>query len=76
MFVKSYMTVADLVENCWSGAEKVARRVEELGLEEELLTLMEDIFHGSIPELVEVNDFLRFEGEYIAEALDVDPEEF
>lgn len=75
MYVKIELDINDLIEQCWSGAEKLASKIYDLGLEEELFELMNEIFHGVTPSITEVNDFLRFEDAYIASCLGVDVEE-
>ena len=75
MYVKIDLDIKDLIEQCWSGADKLASKIYDLGLEEELFELMKEIFDGSTPDITEVNDFLRFEEDYIASCLGVDVEE-
>ena len=75
MYVKIDLDIKDLIEQCWSGADTLASKIHDLGLEEELFELMKEIFDGSTPDITEVNDFLRFEEDYIASCLGVDVEE-
>ena len=70
---------ADFMENAWSGAVPVLKQVEEKGLEEEFLAIIEEIFGEDTPTDTEVNDFIWFELESFLPGLwednDADEEE-
>ena len=74
MYIKQDMDFNDLMNNCWSGAIDTLKTIEEHNKEEELIAHLEDVFEtyfGKVPEMVEVNDYLRFEDEAIFEALGI-----
>ena len=49
----------------WSGGKDTLDEVVERGAEDRLTELIEMVFEGSVPEDVEINDFLWFERDYI-----------
>lgn len=63
-----------LKENCWSGAIQTLEAIEEKGLKNEFLDLLNsmivDCFEGKI-EKTKLNDFIWFDTDYIEEYLDV-----
>lgn len=65
----------ELKENSWSGAIETLNTVEEWGMEDDLMYFLEEVFNGETPTETEVNDFLRFEDEYIFETLGINAEE-
>ena len=64
----------DLQENCWDCAD-VLDAVYNADKEDDLMCLLEDCFNEEIPTLTEVNDLLRFDGEWVLESLGIDLEE-
>lgn len=74
MYIKDDFNFEDLKKECWSGAIDTLQKIEELGLEEELIQLLEEIFED-VPSLTKVNDFLWFDEDYILECLGVNEEE-
>ena len=78
MYIKKEYDFADLKNNSWSGAVDTLKTVEEAGKEDELMSLLEDLFsedEGKTPEETEVNDFLWFDTDYIYESLGIKEEE-
>lgn len=64
----------DLQENCWD-CEDVLDAVYNADKEDDLMCLLEDCFNEEVPTLTEVNDLLRFDGEWVLESLGINPEE-
>lgn len=59
-----------LLDEAWSGAEDTLEEIEFKDKEEEFMQLLEYHFNR-VPDLTEVNDFLRFEKDYIFEQLGI-----
>ena len=74
MYVKKEYDFYDLKRNSWSGAVRTLNTIEEHNKEEELMTMLEDIFE-EVPTETEVNDFLWFEDNYIFEQLGITEDE-
>jgi hypothetical protein len=53
----------------WLGAEKTYSAAKEAQKLSELEDLLEEVFSDSLPSETEVNDFLWFEADYVAERL-------
>lgn len=64
----------DLEDNCWD-CENVLDAVYNADKEDALMMLLEDCFNEEVPTLTEVNDLLRFDGDWVLEALGINPEE-
>ena len=64
----------DLQYNCWD-CEDVLEAVADADMEDALMDLLEEVFNAEVPTLTEVNDLLRFDGEWVLETLGIDPEE-
>lgn len=61
-FMKEIETFEELQEMSWSGAFQTLRRVEEKGLEEELMNLLEEIAMDTPFESdTQLNDFIWFD---------------
>lgn len=69
MYIKVDYDFNDLMDNCWSGAEETLKVIEENGKEDAFMELLEESFDEST--LTEVNDFLRFEYDYIYSVLGI-----
>ena len=72
MYIKKEITsFEELKENSWSGAIDTLDRIEELGLEDEFMAVLEECFDykNETPNETEVNDFIWFETECINEWL-------
>ena len=63
----------DLQYNCWD-CEDVLEAVSNANMEDDLMMLLEDCFNEEVPTLTEVNDLLRFDGEWVLESLGIDPD--
>lgn len=59
--VKQEMSFEDLKNNCWSGAISTLEAVEKAGLENTLMSYLEEIFCDETPTMTEVNDVLWFD---------------
>ena len=64
----------DLQYNCWD-CEDVLEAVANAGMEDSLMDLLEECFNSEVPTLTEVNDLLRFDGDWVLESLGIDPED-
>lgn len=73
MNIKREISFEDLKDVCWSGAIDTLEKIEEEGKEEELLQLLDSIFE-KMPTEVEINDFLRFEDDFIFKELRIEEE--
>ena len=69
MYIKVDYDFNDLMDNCWSGAEETLKVIEENGKEDAFMKFLEESFDEST--LTEVNDFLRFEDDYIYSVLGI-----
>lgn len=61
----------DLKANSWSGAIQTLEAIEEKGLQDEFLTILNDIistYENGIEE-TKLNDFIWFDTDYIEETL-------
>ncbi len=61
----------DLQYNCWD-CEDVLEAVSDNNMEDALMDLLEEVFNSEIPTLTEVNDLLRFDGDWVLETLGID----
>ena len=75
MYIKKDIDFNDIYNNCWSGAKDTVQTISEEGKEEELMNLLEEIFCDETPTDTQVNDFLRFEPDYIFECLGISDDE-
>lgn len=69
MYIKEDYDFNDLMNNCWSGAEETLQVIEENGKEDAFMELLEMTF--TEPTMTEVNDYLRFEDDYIYDTLGI-----
>ena len=60
----------DLEYNCWE-CDDVLEAVAEANMEDALMDLLEEVFNADVPTLTEVNDFLRFDSEFIYTTLGI-----
>lgn len=72
MIIKEDYSFTDLQNACWSGAEETLKVIEENGKEDAFMEFLEEIFDE--PTLTEVNDFLRFDDDYIYDVLGIEEE--
>lgn len=64
----------DLQYNCWD-CEDVLDAVYNADKEDALMDLLEEVFNTDVPTLTEVNDLLRFDGDWVLETLDISTED-
>ena len=64
----------NLQYNCWD-CEDVLEAVSNANKEDDLMMLLEDVFNEEVPTLTEVNDLLRFDGDWVLESLGINPED-
>ena len=74
MRIAREFTFYTLLEECWD-CDDVLEAVEDANMEDALMDLLEEVFNSDIPTLTEVNDLLRFDGDWVLETLGIDPEE-
>ena len=63
-----------LQDECWD-CEDVLNAVDNANMEDALISLLEDVFSADVPTLTEVNDLLRFDGDWVLESLGINPDE-
>lgn len=63
-----------LQEECWD-CDDVLDAVENADMEDALMDLLEEVFNSDVPTLTEVNDLLRFDGDWVLESLGIDPDD-
>ena len=73
MVIKEDYSFTDLQNTCWSGAEETLKVIEENGKEDAFMDLLEMTF--TEPTMTEVNDYLRFEDDYIYSVLGIKEED-
>lgn len=66
-----YMDIDVADHEWWSGAEDTVKKCVDAGKAEELEVLIKEHFVNSEPDEQDVNDFLRFEDDYIFQALGI-----
>lgn len=71
MEIKKDYGFDDLRKECWSGATDTLETIEKNDKEEELMELLLELFGDEIPTMTEINDFLRFEDEFIFKQLSI-----
>lgn len=64
----------DLQYNCWD-CENVLEAVADADMEDALMDLLEECFNSDVPTLTEVNDLLRFDGDWVLETLGINPDD-
>ena len=70
MYVKTDLDFNDLENECWE-CDSVLDAISENNKEEEFMDLLEGQFCGDIPTMTEVNDFIRFEDDFIFDELGI-----
>ena len=75
MYIKMNFDFSDLRRECWSGAEDTLQRISDYDKEIEFFQLLDELYYDECPTLTEINDFLRFDDEYIYECLSIPTEE-
>ena len=64
----------DLQNECWE-CDDVLDAVKNADAEDDLMMLLEDVFNAEVPTLTEVNDLLRFDGDWVLESLGINPDD-
>ena len=62
-----------LQDECWD-CNNVLDAVANADKEDDLMDLLEEVFYDNVPTMTEVNDLLRFDGEWVLETLGIDSE--
>lgn len=75
MYIKKEYNFNDLRNTVWSGAIDTINTIEEHNKEDALMNLLEEMFFDSIPDETQINDFLRFETDFIFETLGIKEED-
>lgn len=76
--VRNEMDFSDFERECWGGAEFTLARIAEEGKEEEFINWLNATYYDTsdkiddAPTLTEINDLLRFDGDWVLEQLDID----
>lgn len=70
MYVKTDLDFNDLENECWE-CDSVLDAISENNKEEEFMDLLEEQFGGDIPTMTEVNDFIRFDDDFIFDELGI-----
>ena len=70
MYVKNDLDFNDLENECWD-CDSVLDAISENNKEEEFMDLLEEQFGGDIPTMTEVNDFIRFDDDFIFDELGI-----
>ena len=70
MYVKNDLDFNDLENECWD-CDSVLDAISENNKEEEFMDLLEEQFDGDIPTMTEVNDFIRFDDDFIFDELEI-----
>ena len=70
MYVKNDLDFNDLENECWD-CDSVLDAISENNKEEEFMDLLEEQFCGDIPTMTEVNDFIRFDDDFIFDELGI-----
>ena len=60
-----------LKDELWSGAVETVKTVIECCKTDELMQLLEDIFYEPT-DIIQINDFVWFDSDYIFEQLEID----
>lgn len=63
-----------LQDECWD-CNNVLDAVANADKKDDLMDLLEEVFYDNIPTMTEVNDLLRFDGEWVLETLGIDSDD-
>lgn len=72
--IKEVNDFYQLKDELWSGALDTMQIIEDNDKQNELMTLLEDIFYEAT-DLIKINDYLWFDRDDILEQLDINEEE-
>ena len=70
MYVKKEIDFNDLLDLCWSGAINTLEEVDEAGMGDSLMMLLEEMCDDT-PDIGYINDILWFESDWILETLGI-----
>ena len=70
MYVKKDLDFNDLQNECWE-CDYTLDAISDNGKEEEFMSLLEELLDGGIPDMTELNDLIRFENDFIFNALGI-----
>ena len=70
MYVKNDLDFNDLQNECWE-CDYTLDAISDNDKEEEFMDLLEEQFSDDIPTMTEVNDFIRFDDDFIFDALEI-----
>ena len=70
MLVSNDIDFEDLLDNCWAVGDTL-EVISNNNKEFEFMDLLEEQFCAEIPTMTEINDFIRFESDYIFTALGI-----
>ena len=73
--IKKEVNFDYLYENSWSGAVDTLQGIKKLELEDQFMDMLNVIFEDQPVDETNLNDFIWFEDDYIAEYLDITVEE-
>ena len=74
MYVKKDLDFNDLQNECWE-CDYTLDAISDNGKEEEFMALLEEQFNGDIPDMTELNDFIRFDDDFIFDTLGIHMDE-
>ena len=74
MRIAREFTFYTLQDECWE-CDDVLEAVENADKEDDLMMLLEDVFNAEVPTLTEVNDLLRFDGDWVLETLGIEEDD-
>lgn len=75
MYIKKEIDFNDLLDLCWSGAINTLEEVDEAGMGDGLMMLLEEMCDDT-PDISYINDILWFESDWILETLGIiEPED-
>ncbi len=73
--IKEDFSFYKLKDRVWSGAVDTMQRIADEHKEEELISLLNEVFCEQQPDITEINDYLWFESDDIYEYLGISSDE-
>ena len=64
----------ELCDECWD-CDDVLDAVKDADMGDALMYFLEENFYDGVPTITEVNDLLRFDGDWVLECLGIESEE-
>ena len=71
--VKKELRFDDIVRECWC-CEYTLEKIIENDVTDEFMVLLSEVFLEEIPSMTQLNDFIRFEDNFIFESLGIEAE--